>query len=138
MIRVDRLVVPEAKSCCSTNSVRLPARAHSRAIATPLIPPPITITLNRSPSSDGRVFGSTCMTGSNFPTVENYELRPEFHLPESDSSRTKFHQPSSLPAGLLLIYSVDACPPPESASNAQYRSWPGCAAQVAAPGTASR
>src|SRR5580704_7036986 len=58
MMRVERLVVPAAKSCCSTSSVRRPARAHSRAIATPLIPPPITITWKRSPSKDGRVFTS--------------------------------------------------------------------------------
>src|ERR1700733_10560020 len=57
-MRVERLVVPAAKSCCSTSSVRRPARAHSRAIATPLIPPPITITWKRSPSKDGRVFTS--------------------------------------------------------------------------------
>jgi len=44
MMRVERDVVPEAKSCCSSSSVRTPARAHSRAIATPLTPPPITIT----------------------------------------------------------------------------------------------
>src|SRR5205807_10381636 len=54
MMRVDRQVVPEAKSCCSTSSVRRPARAHSRAMATPLIPPPITTTWKRSPSSRGR------------------------------------------------------------------------------------
>src|SRR5215831_10158619 len=44
MIRVDRLVVPEEKSFCSTSSVRLPHCAHSRAMATPLMPPPITRT----------------------------------------------------------------------------------------------
>src|SRR5262245_11603533 len=44
MMRVERLVVPEAKSFCSTRSVRFPCWAHSRAIATPLMPPPITST----------------------------------------------------------------------------------------------
>src|SRR5580765_7582424 len=44
MIRVDRLVVPEEKSFCSTSSVRLLHCAHSRAMATPLMPPPITST----------------------------------------------------------------------------------------------
>src|SRR5579864_5305080 len=46
MIRVERLVVPEEKSFCSTSSVRLLHCAHSRAMATPLIPPPITKTSN--------------------------------------------------------------------------------------------
>src|ERR1039458_4359426 len=54
MIRVDRLVTPEAKSFCSTSSVRLPARAHSRATATPLMPPPMTTTWKCCPSTDGR------------------------------------------------------------------------------------
>src|ERR1700748_2402526 len=49
MMRVDRLVVPEPKSFCSTRSVLLPWRAHSRAMATPLIPPPITRTSNPRP-----------------------------------------------------------------------------------------
>src|SRR5712671_1067733 len=44
MIRVDRLVVPEEKSFCSTSSVRLLHCAHSRAMATPLMPPPMTRT----------------------------------------------------------------------------------------------
>src|SRR5580700_7023973 len=56
MMRVERLVVPAAKSCCSSSNVRRPARAHSRAIATPLIPPPITITSKRLFSSAGRNF----------------------------------------------------------------------------------
>src|SRR5579863_5210290 len=55
-MRVERLVVPAAKSCCSTRSVVRPARAHSRAIATPLIPPPITITSKCLFSSDDRIF----------------------------------------------------------------------------------
>src|SRR5512135_238720 len=54
MIRVERLVVPEAKSRRSTSSVRRPARAHSRAIATPLIPPPMTATSKDRLSSGGR------------------------------------------------------------------------------------
>src|SRR5580693_1943088 len=54
MIRVERLVTPEAKSFCSTNSVRLPARAHSRATATPLMPPPMTTTWKFCPSTDDR------------------------------------------------------------------------------------
>src|SRR2546425_13132543 len=55
MIRVERLVVPAAKSCCSIRSVRFPARAHSRAMATPLIPPPMITTWKRSLSNEGRV-----------------------------------------------------------------------------------
>src|SRR6266567_4552764 len=55
MIRVERLVVPAAKSCCSSRSVRFPARAHSRAMATPLIPPPMITTWKRSLSNEGRV-----------------------------------------------------------------------------------
>src|SRR5437588_8746083 len=54
MIRVERLVVPAAKSCCSISRVRFPARAHSRAIATPLIPPPTITTWKRSLSREGR------------------------------------------------------------------------------------
>ena len=54
-IRVERLVVPAAKACCSIRSVRFPARAHSRAMATPLIPPPMITTWKRSLSSVGRV-----------------------------------------------------------------------------------
>src|SRR5579864_3402245 len=54
MIRVDRLVTPEAKSFCSTSSVRFPARAHSRATATPLMPPPMTTTWKCCPSTVGR------------------------------------------------------------------------------------
>src|SRR5258708_5162257 len=54
MMRVERLVTPEAKSFCSTRSVRLPARAHSRATATPLIPPPMMTTWNVCPSSEAR------------------------------------------------------------------------------------
>src|SRR5215469_1018860 len=61
MMRVDRLVVPAAKSCCSTTRVRLPARAHCRAIATPLMPPPITMTWKRSPSSHRRVGTGRCI-----------------------------------------------------------------------------
>src|SRR5258707_5376116 len=61
MIRVERLVVPDAKSFCSTNSVRLPARAHSRATATPLIPPPITATWKCCPSSGARGFVAKVM-----------------------------------------------------------------------------
>ena len=53
MMRVERLVTPEAKSFCSTSSVRLPARAHSRATATPLMPPPMTTTW-KWPSKGGR------------------------------------------------------------------------------------
>src|ERR1051326_8275460 len=44
MIRVERLVVPEEKSFCSTSRTRLPHCAHSRAMATPLMPPPMTRT----------------------------------------------------------------------------------------------
>src|SRR5437660_1596326 len=54
MIRVERLVVPAAKSCCSISRVRFPARAHSRAMATPLIPPPTITTWKRSLSREGR------------------------------------------------------------------------------------
>src|SRR5579863_3320270 len=54
MMRVERLVTPEAKSFCSTSSVCLPARAHWRAMATPLIPPPITTTWKWRPSSGAR------------------------------------------------------------------------------------
>src|SRR3979411_3199569 len=61
MIRVERLVVPDAKSFCSTNSVRLPARAHSRATATPLMPPPITATWKCCPSSGARGFVAKVM-----------------------------------------------------------------------------
>src|SRR4030081_2642445 len=61
MIRVERLVVPDAKSFCSINSVRLPARAHSRATATPLIPPPITATWKCCPSSGPRGFVAKVM-----------------------------------------------------------------------------
>src|SRR5437899_2499839 len=62
MMRVERLVVPLQKSCCSSSRVRRPARAHSRAIATPLMPPPIT-TMSKSPASGprsvlGSIFGS--------------------------------------------------------------------------------
>src|SRR5438105_2374384 len=57
-MRVDRLVVPLEKSFCSSNRVRLPAREHSRAMATPLMPPPITATSNRRPSSEGRWMSS--------------------------------------------------------------------------------
>src|SRR5512142_806389 len=62
MIRVERLVVPEPKSCCSTSSVRRRLRAHSRAIATPLIPPPIMTTSKCAPSREARRLrlGSTC------------------------------------------------------------------------------
>src|ERR1700694_2980582 len=54
MMRVALLVVPEAKSCCSTSSVRLPARAHSRAMATPLMPPPTTSTSKPWPEREAR------------------------------------------------------------------------------------
>jgi len=49
MMRVERVVTPEQKSFCSRMSTRLPPRAHSRAMATPLMPPPITTTSKRSP-----------------------------------------------------------------------------------------
>src|SRR5947209_28695 len=55
-MRVDRLVVPAPKSSFSSRSTRRPARAHSRAIATPLIPPPITTISNRV-GSGGRGVG---------------------------------------------------------------------------------
>ena len=61
-MRVDRLVVPLEKSFCSSNSVRLPARAHSRAMATPLMPPPITATSKRWLSSEGRIGSAIFMT----------------------------------------------------------------------------
>src|SRR5262252_7800940 len=66
MMRVDRLVVPAAKSCCSTRSVRRPARAHSRAMATPLIPPPMTRTSNGAFSRGMREFitGLRCALAS--------------------------------------------------------------------------
>src|SRR5215475_94444 len=54
MMRVERLVTPLPKSFCSTNRVRLPARAHSRATATPLMPPPMTTTWKCRPSNEGR------------------------------------------------------------------------------------
>src|ERR1051326_5790626 len=54
MMRVERLAVPDAKSCCSTSSVRRRACAQPRAMATPLMPPPITTTSKTSPSSDAR------------------------------------------------------------------------------------
>src|SRR3954462_308865 len=61
MIRVERLVVPAPKSSFSSNSTRRPPRAHSRAIATPLIPPPMTMISNRSGSGGrGVVPGTLC------------------------------------------------------------------------------
>ena len=41
---VDRLDVPDAKSCASTRSARSPIRAASATIPAPVIPPPTTIT----------------------------------------------------------------------------------------------
>src|SRR6476660_1890286 len=53
-MRVARLVVPDEKSFCSSSSTPRPARAQSRAMATPLMPPPITTISNCSSASDGR------------------------------------------------------------------------------------
>src|ERR1700756_990826 len=53
-MRVARLVVPLAKSVCSTSSTRRPARAHSRAMATPLIPPPMMAISKLEPCKLGR------------------------------------------------------------------------------------
>src|SRR5947209_9889431 len=61
MMRVERLVTPEAKSFCSSRRVRFPARAHSRAIATPFMPPPMTTTWKCWPSSEGRGFRAKLM-----------------------------------------------------------------------------
>src|ERR1022692_3082670 len=47
---LDKLVLVLAK----IQRVRLPARAHSRATATPLMPPPMTTTWKCCPSTDGR------------------------------------------------------------------------------------
>src|SRR5260370_18389879 len=44
MRRVDGLVVPEEKSYIPHNTAVFPCRAHSGAMGTPLIPPPITRT----------------------------------------------------------------------------------------------
>src|SRR5215831_4202546 len=75
MMRVDRLVVPAAKSCCSTTRVRLPARAHCRAIATPLMPPPITMTWKRSPSSHRRVGTGRCICALGVGTCRPSQFR---------------------------------------------------------------
>src|SRR5208282_1885382 len=64
MMRVERLVTPEAKSFCSTSSTRLPARAISRATATPLMPPPITTTWKFWPSRGGRGLTARLMVWS--------------------------------------------------------------------------
>src|SRR5271154_1995104 len=39
--RLERLLVPEAKSCCSINPVFNPRMAASRAMPAPTMPPPI-------------------------------------------------------------------------------------------------
>jgi hypothetical protein len=61
MMRVERLVTPEAKSFCSTNNVCFPARAHCRATATPLTPPPITTTWKRWSFSGALGFAAKTM-----------------------------------------------------------------------------
>src|SRR5437868_8566014 len=53
MTRLERLVVPAPKSSFSTRRVRLPPRAHSCAMATPLMPPPTTTTSKWRLSSVG-------------------------------------------------------------------------------------
>src|SRR2546421_6518890 len=83
MIRVERLVVPAAKSCCSIRSVRFPARAHSLAMATPLIPPPMMTTWKRSLSNEGRVaVGEIMFQIRCYAALENrtHTLRPEVSL----------------------------------------------------------
>src|SRR2546430_2615892 len=54
MMRVARLEVPLAKSFCSRSKTRLPPMAHSRAIATPFTPPPMTIASYGCDGSGGR------------------------------------------------------------------------------------
>jgi len=62
-MRGERLVEPEAKSFCSTSSVRLPARAHSRAMAMPTRPPPMTATWKCWPARGGRIGPEAFMLG---------------------------------------------------------------------------
>ena len=40
--RLDRELVPDPKSCCSTSTVRSPRMAASRATPAPVMPPPMT------------------------------------------------------------------------------------------------
>src|SRR5215472_5034760 len=70
MMRVERLVTPDAKSFCSTNNVRLPARAHSRATATPLMPPPMTTTWKCRPSNEGRGLTAKLMISRQISATE--------------------------------------------------------------------
>src|SRR5512146_546639 len=79
MIRVERLVVPEAKSFCSSSRTRFPARASSRVMATPLMPPPITTISNCWPSREARI--GPVVTSSWMPLLCFGRLEGAFSSP---------------------------------------------------------
>src|ERR1017187_7664712 len=91
MIRVERLVTPEAKSFCSTSRVRLPARAHSRASATPFMPPPMITTWKCCPSKGGRGLVVKLMYLNQMQ--ECRKSSPEVRIPRADTSTSAYCAP---------------------------------------------